>query len=175
MVPLLWARSADLWWVLKGILGQLAVWLAAGWPHSCVQGLAGWLVWGQEDLSWDTLSLLSAGSPPLVDWPRLFHMVFSGFQRAAREGKAQYAHHFHIFACVVIAFASLAKASHMAKPQLAKPSVRDDYWRAAEFVTPKFATLAKGLFWAQGNGEEADIRKALRPLPNCLKSGYIFA
>lgn len=39
-------------------------------------------------------------------------------------------------------------------------------WRCwvAECAIPKYATLAQGLFWAKGNWEEADRRKALYPI-----------
>lgn len=46
------------------------------------------------------------------------------------------------------------------------------YWRGSEHATPKYATLAYWLFWAEGTWETADARMALRPPPFYLKASH---
>lgn len=36
-----------------------------------------------------------------------------------------------------------------------------DYWKGSEHVTPNYATLVYGLFWAEGNQDPADSENAL--------------
>lgn len=43
--------------------------------------------------------------------------------------------------------------------------ITSNKWRAEENVTPNYSTFTQRLFWAKGNWEEADTRKALCPAP----------
>lgn len=42
------------------------------------------------------------------------------------------------------------------------------------YATPKYATLAQGLFLSEGNWEPTDAEKAPYPPLNCLKAGWYF-
>lgn len=47
-------------------------------------------------------------------------------------------------------------------------------WRVAEYTTPKYTSLAYGLFWAKGNWQEVATRKAYCRPAICLKAGQNF-
>lgn len=48
-------------------------------------------------------------------------------------------------------------------------------WRRSEHAISEYTALAYWLFWAKGNWETTDARRAPRPCPFCLKARHKFS
>lgn len=157
MRPAGWSSCSGLAQLIS--IGLLHAFLVS-WPHSQVGRLFGLGAGGPQPgrLVCSVWALLQEAGPGF------FHMVFTGFQRAAREHRPNVQTVFKFLLALLPHSFFSPKARHTVKLRV---SMRNGYWGGAESASPKHSTLT---FSSQGNWVEADTREASLPSPYLPKS-----